>query len=163
MKRPWIKLAIFLIPAIAATLFVLWRFSPEQAIIRRADAIFATIEKKTVSLSGGPKEAGQRLKGFLAPSFEVIASPPLPNGRVSPDAAADSLEQFHSYTTSCKISRDKPTVTFPGSGEAAFEAVVDVDVVVGRSSRRILRYQCRLEFEKSGRDWLLKAAVLKPL
>ena len=33
----WIKFLLFLIPAVAGTIFVFWRFSPEQAIIKRAE------------------------------------------------------------------------------------------------------------------------------
>ena len=43
------KLLLFLVPALAATLYVLWRFSPEQTVIRHAEVLFTCLEKSTLS------------------------------------------------------------------------------------------------------------------
>ena len=79
MKRPWLKLAVFLVPAVAATLYLVWRFSPEQAVIRRADALFASLEKHAALIFriwsaerpvqttiGAVHDQGRRLAGGLS-------------------------------------------------------------------------------------------------
>ncbi|NIP96176.1 MAG: hypothetical protein GWO24_23160, partial [Akkermansiaceae bacterium] len=158
MKLPWVKILLFLIPAVAGTIYLLWWISPEQAISRRADALFASIEKKTLS-TGTARQKAEQFQSILSRQLEIQAPQPVPSGSFAPAHAASLLEEFHQGVTSCRISREKETVALPSPADAIYQATVEVDVLVGRSSW-VLRYQCRLEFEKSGDDWLLKLVIL---
>jgi hypothetical protein len=158
----WIKFLLFLIPAVAGTIFVFWRFSPEQAIIKRADVLFTSLEKKTLS-SGTPREKAARFQEILSPQLEIKAPFPIPSGKVPPATAAYHLKQFQGGVTSCKIARKDETVAFPSEGMAIYQSTVVADISAGPNSQRVLRYRCRLEFEKSGRDWLLRSIVLTPI
>ncbi len=162
MKHPLAKFLIFLVPAVAGTVWLFWRLSPEQAIIKRADVLFASLEKKTLS-TGTPREKAERFQVLLSPKLDVRAPHPIPSGPVPPATAADLVERFQDGVTSCRISRGKETVAFPSGGQAIYEATAEVDLSIGRSSRRVLRYRCRFEFEKVGRDWLLRLVVLTPI
>jgi hypothetical protein len=71
--------------------------------------------------------------------------------------------QFQGGVTSCKIARKDETVAFPSEGMAIYQSTVVADISAGPNSQRVLRYRCRLEFEKSGRDWLLRSIVLTPI
>ena len=160
--RTWIKILIFLIPAIGGTIFVFWRLSPKQAIIRRANVIFASLEKKTLS-SGTPTEKAERFREVLSPEFEIKASKPVPSGTLPPEEAADNLRRFLENVMSCRISRKGVAVAFPSDGLAIYEATVEADVTISPNNRPVMRYRCRFEFEKSGRDWLLRLIVLTPI
>jgi len=161
MMRPWVKLLLFLIPAVAGIIYLYWRLSPEQAVIRRVDAVLASFDKKTLS-TGTSKQKAERFSQLLSPQLEIRARHPVPSGPILPTVAAGLLEQFQDSVRSCKISREKETVAFPSGEKAIYQAIVEVDVRAGRSSW-VLRYQCRLEFDKVGRDWLLRLVILTPI
>lgn len=162
MKRPWLKLLIFLVPALAGTLFLWWWLSPEQAIVRRADALFASLEKKTLE-TGTATDKAERFRSILHPDFTVKAPRPIPSGPVPPEAAARRVHDLQDSITASRISRSDQRVTFPSDGRAVYEATVQVDITLGRSSPLVFRYRCHLEFEREGRDWLLHRAVVTVL
>ena len=63
--KTWLKFLVFLIPVIASTVYLFWRFSPEQTVIRRADLIFTCLEKSTLS-AGAPSEKAERFQETLS-------------------------------------------------------------------------------------------------
>lgn len=159
MTRIWLKLVLFLVPAVAATIFVLWRLSPEQAIIRRAEVIFTSVEKKTLD-SGSASEKAEQLRAILDPEFSVNAPLPIPSGPLAPAEAAEMVREFLLSLTSCAVTRSEERVTFPSPERAIYEATLQVDVAVGRNTRHVFRYLCQLEFVRREADWLLQRAVL---
>lgn len=162
MKRPWLKLLFFLVPALAGALFLWWRFTPEQAVIRRADLIFSTLEKRAIS-SGSLAEKADRFRETLSPDFQVEAPRPLPSESLPPAVASGLLRNFHENIMSCRISRNEETVAFPTEDQAIYQALIEADVAGGPNNRRLMRYRCRFEFEKSGEEWLLRLVVLTPI
>lgn len=154
-----LKLLLFLIPALAGALYLSWRMSPQQAVIRRANVIFASLEKGTLS-TGTTDEKAKRLREVLASRLEIQAPHPLPSGALDSATLAQLLEQFHGVITSCKMHREDETVSFPTEGRAIYQSELSADVAQGPRHTYNRRYQCRFEFEKSGRDWLLVSIVL---
>ncbi len=78
------------------------------------------------------------------------------------------LERSHSYKE--KVARGIKTsvglFAYPvlmASDILIYQSTVVADISAGPNSQRVLRYRCRLEFEKSGRDWLLRSVVLTPI
>jgi hypothetical protein len=71
----WLKITLIFVPAVAATLFVFWRLSPEQAIIKRAEVLFTSLEKRTLS-AGTPREKARQFREILSPRFTIHAPPP---------------------------------------------------------------------------------------
>jgi hypothetical protein len=157
----WLKIILIFVPAVAATLFVFWRLSPEQAIIKRAEVLFTSLEKGTLS-AGTPREKARQFRELLSPQFTIHAPRPLPSGLIAPAMAATLLEEFQNGVLSSKIAREDQTVSFPDEKEALYEATITAKVAHTPSARQVFRYRCRLQFEKSGRDWLLREIVLTP-
>jgi len=134
----WLKIILIFVPAVAATLFVFWRLSPEQAIIKRAEVLFTSLEKGILS-AGTPREKARQFRELLSPQFTIHAPRPLPSGLIAPAMAATLLEEFQNGVLSSTIT---------------------AEVAHTPSARQVFRYRCRLQFEKSGRDWLLLEIVL---
>ena len=149
----WIRLAIFLVPALAATWFVLWRFSPEQAVLRHADLIFTCAEKGPLR-AGTPREKAARLTAALSPDIKIQAPHPLPSGSLSSTRASRMLVEFQNSILSCKISRENEEVAFSSPDLAVYRAIVSAEAAQGPGRRYHMRYQCRIEFTRSGREWL---------
>ncbi len=157
-----LKLLLFLIPALAGVLYLVWRMSPEQAVIRRADVIFTSLEKGTLS-TGSTEEKSKRFREVISPKLEIRAPHPIPSGTIESALLAHQLEQFHGGITSCNIRREEETVAFPSDDRAIYQAKVAADVTQGPSHKYNMRYQCRFEFEKSGQDWLLVSIALSAI
>ena len=162
MNRFWLKLLIFLIPAIGGAIYLVWRFSPEQVLIRRAAVVFECVEKGTLS-AGTPKEKAQQFQDLLTEDFELMAPRPLPSGPLPPAQAARSLLNFQQSVLSCRVTRDGETVAFPSEGHAIYQSTLEADVAVTPSNRRVMRYRCRFEFVKAEEEWLLRLIVLTPI
>lgn len=158
----WLKILLLLIPAVAGTIFVFWRLSPRQAIIQRADVLFTSLEKGALS-AGTARAKADQFRAILSPDLTITAPFPIPTGPTDPSLAADRLEEFQNAVSSCKIERKDETVDFPNEDEAIYQSTFTAEINQGPSTRRHLRYRCRFEFKKSGRDWLLRAIVLTPI
>lgn len=162
MKRPWLKVLLVLVLALAATAYLVWRRSPEQTVIRRADIILECLSKKVIE-TGTATEKAERFRALLHPDFAVQAPLPIPSGPVSPDAAAGYLLDLQQSVTSCRISRSDERVTFPSDGKAVYEVALEVDILIAQNTQRLLRYRCQLEFVKEGHDWLLLRVVISAI
>jgi len=156
------KLLLFLVPALAATLYVLWKFSPEQAVIRRAEVLFTCLEKSTLS-TGTPSDKAERLQVVLSPALEIRAPHPVESGAISPAQARRMLKDFQHSITSCKISQEEESVNFPAEDHAVYQAAISAEIAQGPGRKYHMRYHCRIEFKRSGRDWLAESIVLTPV
>ena len=160
--KTWLKLLLFLIPALAGTLFVFWRMSPRQAVIRTAEVVFTSVEKKTLS-TGTPREKAERFRQVLANEVEIKAPRPLPSDSISALTLASLLEDFHNGVSGCTISRENEEVAFSGENAAVYTAEIAADVAQGPSMKRHMRYRCRFEFERVDRQWRLRRIILDPI
>ena len=156
----WTKLAIFLVPALAATWFVLWRFSPEQEVLRHAALIFACAERGTLS-PGSAREKAERLQATVAAELEIRAPHPVPSGVMSSSQAGRVLIEFQNGILSCRISRENEKVEFLEPEKAVYLATVSADATQGPGRTYHMRYRCRIEFRRSGRDWLAELIELE--
>ena len=158
----WFKFLLFLVPAVATTLYVLWRFSPEQTVIRRVNVVFSCLEKATLS-AGTPSEKAERFQEVLAPALTIRAPHPVESGTIRPAQAGRMLKDFQNSITSCKISREEESVSFPAEDHAIYQATISAEITQGPGRKYPMRYQCRIEFKRSGRDWLAETIVLTPV
>ena len=157
-----LKLLLFLVPAVAATLYVLWKFSPEQTVIRRAEALFTCLEKSTLS-TGTPSEKAERFQTVLSPALEIRAPHPVESGAIGPAQAGRMLKDFQQSITSCKISCEEESVDFPAEDHAVYQVAIFAEIAQGPGRKYHMRYHCRIEFKRSGRDWLAEAITLTPI
>ncbi len=160
--KTWCKFVLFLVPAVAVTLFVLWKFSPEQTVLRRVDTLFTCLEKAPLS-AGTPSEKAERFQVLLAPALTIRAPHPVESGTIRPTAAGRILKDFQNSITSCKISREDESVSFPAEDHAIYHASISAEITQGPGRRYPMRYKCRIEFKRSGRDWLAATIVLTPV
>ena len=158
----WFKFLLFLVPAVATTLYVLWRFSPEQTVIRRVNVVFSSLEKAALS-AGTPSEKAERFQEVLAPALTIRAPHPVESGTIRPAQAGRMLKDFQNSITSCKISREEESVSFPAEDHAIYQATISAEITQGPGHKYLMRYQCRIEFKRSGRDWLAETIVLTPV
>ncbi len=157
-----LKLLLFLVPAVAATLYALWRFSPEQTVIRRAEVLFTCLEKSTLS-TGTPSDRAERFQIMLSPALEIRAPHPVESGAIGPAQAGRMLKDFQQSITSCKISREEESVDFPAEDHAVYQVAIFAEIAQGPGRKYHMRYHCRIEFKRSGRDWLAEAITLTPI
>ena len=162
MRISWLKLLLFLVPALVGGLLLLLWLSPEKKILRRADAIFSTIERGTLSLSG-IEERVERFNGLVEPTFEIAGPDPIPAGPITRAEAAGLLVEFHESVISCEVVRGEPSVAFPAKILARFECPIDVRVNVGGGSPRTRRFRCQMEFRRSEEGWLLTRIAFIPV
>lgn len=158
----WLKFLLFLVPALLGTWFVLWRFSPEQAVLRRADLVFTSVEKGTLS-AGSPRDKAERLEEVLAPALEIRGPHPVPSGAFSSAQVGRMLVEFQNSILSCQISREDETVEFPTEEQAVYRALLSAETAQGPGRTYHMRYWCRIEFRRSGRAWLATLIELEAI
>ncbi len=159
--KTWLKFLVFLIPVIASTVYLFWRFSPEQTVIRRAGLIFTCLEKSTLS-AGAPSEKAERFQETLSPSLKIQAPHPVESGEIDPPLAARMLRDFLNSILSCAISREEESVNFPTADHAIYQAFISVEITQGPGRKYHMRYLCRIEFRRPGRHWLAENIILTP-
>ncbi len=157
----WFKFLLFLVPTVAVTFYVLWKFSPEQTVIRRVDVLLACLEDAPLS-AGTPSEKAERFQNALAPTLTIRAPHPVESGTIQPAQAGRMLKDFQNSVTSCKISRGEESVNFPAEDHAIYQATISAEITQGPGRNYPMRYQCRIEFKRSGSDWLAETIVLTP-
>ena len=159
--KTWLKFLVFLIPVVASTVYLFWRFSPEQTVIRRAYLIFTCLEKSTLS-AGAPSEKAERFQETLSPSLKIQAPHPVESGEIDPPLAARMLRDFLNSILSCAISREEESVNFPTVDHAIYQAFISVEITQGPGRKYHMRYLCRIEFRRPGRHWLAENIILTP-
>lgn len=159
--KTWLKFLVFLIPVVASAVYLFWRFSPEQTVIRRADLIFTCLEKSTLS-AGAPSEKAERFQETLSPSLKIQAPHPVESGEIDPPLAARMLRDFLNSILSCAISREEESVNFPTADHAIYQAFISVEITQGPGRKYHMRYLCRIEFRRPGGHWLAENIILTP-
>jgi hypothetical protein len=154
MKPLLLKLLSFLLPAGVAVGFLLWWFSPTQALTRTSKAFFETFEVRRLSLDN-KEELTERLKAVLAPTVEVLGPDPIPNDTLSQEELLDYHQRLQGFLISSRITTNDYSVHFPSSNEAIVVAQAHADLQFAGGQRRVMRYQITLHYAKSGKTWLL--------
>ncbi|NNC89441.1 MAG: hypothetical protein HKN82_13370 [Akkermansiaceae bacterium] len=160
--RLWLKLALFLVPAVAAVIFLLVRLDPAKKVLRRADALLATVERSTIDLQGTGEKV-DRFNDLAAPTFEIRGPDPVPTGMITRAQAVGLLVEFHESILACSVARGEPSIEFPAEDVARLECKVTVTVNQGGGSRRVQTYRCRMEFKETEGEWLLTRLVADPI
>ena len=52
---------------------------------------------------------------------------------------------------------------FPTEDHAIYQATIAAEITQGPGRKYPMRYQCRIEFKRSGNDWLAETIVLTPV
>lgn len=158
------KLTLFLVPALAAIVYLVWWLSPTQVILRRLDAALELADISALRLAS-PDQLPARLNLQVAPTLEVTAPHPIPSGSFTPEELAVHLSDLHSQVASCRITREEAetTVFFPNRNEARVATPIKVSLSWGRGSGLTRPYQAKLRFTKTAAGWLLDQVVLVDL
>jgi hypothetical protein len=156
-----LKLALFLIPAIAAIVFLIWWRSPTQVVLRRLDALLELADVGALRLAP-PEQLPGQLKTLIAPNLDLHAPFPVPSGTFSPDEIAAHMQELHGSVGSCRVTREEASVYFPSAGEARVKTPLEAQLSWGRGSSRTNRYHAELRFTKSADGWLLDEITLLP-
>ena len=149
-----IKLAFFLVPALAAILFLAWWRAPSQVVLRRVDSLLELVEARPLRLDT-PEQIPLQLEILVAPAVEIDAPRPLQAGIFTRDQLADILAGLHGSVASCGITRGETTVHLPTPDMARVAMPVEVRLSWGRGSGRSKRYHAELRFAKSVAGWHL--------
>ena len=156
-----LKLGLFLIPAIAAIVFLIWWRSPTQVVLRRLDALLELADVGALRLAP-PDQLPGELSTLIAPSLDLRAPLPVPSGTFTPDEIAAHMQELHGSVGSCRVHREDATVYFPSAGEARVETPLEAQLSWGRGSTRTNRYHGELRFTRSAKGWLLDQVRLTP-
>lgn len=158
--RLWLKILLFLIPAIGISLYLLWRQTPEQVLLGRSHGFLELFGKKAVSTST-PRDKAEALPDFLAPDFELEGPSPVPNGPFSAAELGRQLIQFQTSIFTCGIEQSEQSVELLDDSTGVFRANLDATVALKPKNKRSYRYHAELIWKKSGDDWLLHRLKLR--
>lgn len=160
MKRIWIKLGLFLLLGLASTLYLLWRSSDQQRVLRQLDALLETATVQRLTLGDAERPITQ-FQAIVADSLILHGSPPIPQGTYSNAEATELLRNFRNSVGGCRVRRFGTTIDFPTEDEARVKALLEVDVSFGRSHRRAEKFKAELLFQRSPEAWILTRATFR--
>ena len=163
MRFPWLKLTAFLVPALAAVVFLIWWLSPTQVVKRRWEILRETIAVSPLGAERDPAETACVLMGLLTPDFALTGPSPLPRGPIGRSEAGELLEQLRRLASSCRITNRDITIALSAPDQALIQAESEVDLRVGGRPTRVLRYRSRFQYRKVAGQWLLQSVVLTPI
>ena len=156
-----LKLVLFLVPAIAAAVFILWWRSPTQVITRKVDALLDLADVGALRLASADHLPGQ-LRILVAPTLEVSAPRPIPTGTLGHPKLIDSFETLHSNVASCRITRGDLAIRFPSPSQSLVKTPLEAKVSWGRGSGITRRYHAEMHFTRSAEGWQLDQLRLAP-
>ena len=156
------KLVIFLVPALAAVIFLIWWFQPEKVITRRFDALLGIIDVSLLRTDTNEK-LEQSLETLLAAEVEFLAPDPVPDGSRTPAQVANSVTRLHSSVTSCKIQRTEPAIHFPASREARLETTLQALISGGGGTKVTRRFRAEFLYKKGDGGWKIHRIALTDL
>lgn len=152
--RLFLKILLFLIPAIGGSLYLFWRQTPEQIVLSRTHGFFELFEKKAVSTST-PQENAAALADYLAPGFEIEGPSPIPNGAYTASELGRQLLHFQSAIFTCGIEHAEQSIELVDESTGLFRADMDATVALNPQNKRSYSYHAELTWKKSGEEWLL--------
>ncbi len=155
------KLALFLVPAIAAVIFLLWWFNPERVVTRRLDALLGIVDVSPLRTRSNA-QLENTLGKLLAAEIEIVAPTPIPSGSLPVAEIAESIIRLHESVTSCKIQRTDPSIHFPDSREARLETILQGDLA-GGGSKVTRRFRAEILYKKGPGGWKIHRIALTSL
>lgn len=158
MKLPWAKLSAFLLLGIGATIYLWWRFSDSQTVLRQTDAFFESATVQRISLADADKPL-DLFRSVVGDSITFAGVDPIPNETLSEDEAVRLLKTFRESVGGCKIRRLETKVTFPTPEIARVEALIESEISWGGGRRNIDKFRAELGFERSPDGWILTRAT----
>ncbi|MDE0825261.1 MAG: hypothetical protein OSA48_00460 [Akkermansiaceae bacterium] len=159
MKLPWVKLSAFLLLGLGAAIYLWWRFSDSQSVLRQTDALFESATVQRISFADADK-ALELFRSVVGDSITFAGADPIPNKTLSEDEAVTLLKNFRESVGGSKIRRLETTVTFPGPDKAWVEALIESDISWdGGRRHNVDRFKAELHFERSPEGWILTQAI----
>ncbi|MDG2487461.1 MAG: hypothetical protein P8M65_07120 [Roseibacillus sp.] len=152
----------FVILAVTGTFFLLWRSTPEQIVKRQAHRLLDCLEKGALS-SNTTTNKVELLGELLAHSFTVQAPYPVDSGTFDRTQAGRSLKDFHDSVMSCAIRRDNALIKIEAENIGSYETVLSVEISLGPRRQHHFKYNCLIEFIRSGDDWIAREIILNPI
>lgn len=157
-----IKLALFLVPALAAVVFLVWWFHPTRVIERRLDTLLGTVEVSLLR-TGSSDQLENVLNTLLADAVEFVVPAPIPAGPRTVADVAGSITRLHESVTSCRIQHTEPSIQFPVSGESRVTTTLRADLSVGSGTKTTRRYMAKILYKKGAGGWKVHRIALKEL
>jgi len=158
MKLPWVKLSAFLLLGVGAAIYLWWRLSDEQAVLRQTDALFETASVQRLAL-GDPDKPLQIFRAIIADPFILKGSDPIPSGTYSEAEAVALLKDFRDNVGGSRIRRLETAVAFPSPDEARVETLLEVDLSWGRGPHSVDKFKAELLFQRTTEGWILTRAA----
>ena len=153
------KLALFLVPALAATIFLMWWYHPERVITRRFDSLLALVDVGLMRTDSTEQLEGA-LGTLVSDPLDVLGPDPVPTGPISVSEMAESLQRLHNSVRNCTVQRSDLGFHFPHSGEARVETRLQADLSAGSGYRRVFRYHAEILYKKGPGGWKLERIAL---
>jgi hypothetical protein len=157
MNKVGIILSAILLLATGVGIYLWWRYSDEQVILRQTDALFQTATVQRLSL-GDSDQPLEDFRAIIGDPFTLVGDRPIPAGSYSEDEAVRYLEDFRNSVGGARIRRLETAMSFPTPATARVEALIEVELSWGRGTRSVNKYRAELLFEDTSEGWILTQA-----
>ena len=153
-KGFWLKILSFLVPALAAVVFLVWWLSPTQQVKRAAAALVDAAEVRVLTTETR-EERTERFVGLVTDPVKVAIEGEFSGELLDRDDLASAHGRLQSSVTSAQITVAEADIRFLAPDLAEFEAPMDVQLRLGQNFQQVYRFQTTLTFRKVGKKWLL--------
>ena len=157
MKHPRTILSIFLLPGIGSGIYLWWRLSDEQVLLRQVDALCETVSVRTISL-GDEDQPIEIFRSLIGDPVTLSGSAAAPQGTYSKEEMAKELKRYRQAVRSARARRLESKVTLPNPNSALVEALIEHEANWFHGSRTADRIRARLTFQKGPEGWILTEA-----
>lgn len=160
MNRFRTILSAFLLLGVGSAIYLWWRLSDEQVVLRRVDALCETVSVRTLSL-GDRDRPLEIFRSLVDDRITVSGDPMIPNGTFSREEAVKRVESFRTAARSADVRRLDTAVTFPGPDRAVVETILEVETHLHGRSRTLDRTRAQLHFRRAPEGWILTEAQFR--
>ena len=157
MKRIRTILSIFLLLGIGSGIYLWWRLSDEQVLLRQVDALCETVSVRTISL-GDEDRPIEIFRSLIADPVTLSGSSAAPHGTYSKEEMAKELKRYRQAVKSATARRLETSVTLSNASSALVEALIEHEASWFHGSRTADRIRARLAFRKGPEGWILTEA-----
>lgn len=158
MNLPWVKLSAFLLLGAGAAIYLWWRLSDTQTVLRQTDAFFESATVQRISL-GDAEQPIELFRTVVGDSITFAGADPIPNETLSEEEAVALLRRFRDSVGGCRIRRLDTEVAFPTPDEAQVRALIESDISWPGGRHNVDKFRVELHFERSPDGWILTRAV----
>lgn len=149
-----VKLAAFLIPSLAAILFLAWWRSPTQVVLRRVDSLIELVDVPPLRLSASD-EIPVQLEILVAPELTIGGTNTIPTGSFTQDQLTGFLTRLHGSVAACRLVRGETTIDLTAPPVARVTMPLEVQLSWGHGAGRTVHYRTELRFTMATSGWLL--------